>query len=283
MAYKLIAFDLDGTLLDDNKDIPAENLRALEEATARGLVCVPATGRTALGIPENLRKLPFIRYYVVSNGAAVYDMQSGEALYRAEIPAEDALRLFSYMDALPVIYDCFQNEQGFMTESMYEQVPEYFAHMPLMSKYVLALRRPVDSLPDTIRGRNKSLQKIQMFFLPEYFEERRRQLEILPKLFPEFKISSSLPNNIEINAAGADKWLAVSALCRRLGIDPRDTVCFGDASNDISMLRSAGLGVAMGNAVQEAKAAARMVTGINNEAGVGQMILRLLEDAGSAK
>lgn len=278
MAYKLIAFDLDGTLLDDNKDIPDKNMRALEEATARGLICVPATGRVATGIPENLRKLPFIRYYVVSNGAAVYDMQSGEALYRAEISTEDALRLCDYMDGLPVIYDCFQQEQGFMTESMYRRVPEYFADMPVMCKYVLELRRPVDSLPELIRRRNEPLQKMQMFFMPEDFKERRRQFGIMPKLFPELKISSSLPNNIEINAAGADKWLAVSALCRYLGIDPRDTVCFGDASNDLSMLRGAGLGVAMGNAEPEAKAAARTVTGVNNEGGVGQMILRLLEE-----
>ena len=68
-SKELSSFDLDGTFLDDNKNIPPENLRAIEEAAARGVHIVPATGRTYTGLPETLRSIPFIRYYITANGA----------------------------------------------------------------------------------------------------------------------------------------------------------------------------------------------------------------------
>ena len=69
MGIKLIAFDLDGTFLDPKKNISPDNIRALEEAAAKGVVIVPATGRIVGGVPQQIRELPFIRYYVTANGA----------------------------------------------------------------------------------------------------------------------------------------------------------------------------------------------------------------------
>ena len=101
MSRKLIAFDLDGTLLDDEKRIPPENLRALEAAAARGWVPVPATGRIVRGIPEPVKALPGLRYFIVSNGAGVYDAAEDRLLYRGDVPLELALRCYEYMDTLP--------------------------------------------------------------------------------------------------------------------------------------------------------------------------------------
>lgn len=274
---KLIAFDLDGSFLDDEKNIPEKNIRALEAASKRGIVCLPATGRLASGIPKEVFSLPGVRYVLVSNGATVYDIETKQAVYRAELSPETGMDLCDYMDRLPVIYDCFQWERGYMSRDMYRRVPEFFVDMPVLMKYVLAIRRPVDDLRQTLRRRWQPMQKMQMFYLPEDMELRRRQLELMPGVFPELKISSSVPNNIEINAGGADKWQAINALCEYLGIDAENTVCFGDASNDISMLRGAGMGFAMRNGEEEVKAAARAVTVVgNNEGGVGEMILRLI-------
>ncbi len=89
--YKLIAFDLDGTLLRDDKSIPEENLRALAAAAGRGIELVPATGRIFRGIPEAVKDLPFVRYYILSNGAAVYDSREDRTLYRGDVPLETAL------------------------------------------------------------------------------------------------------------------------------------------------------------------------------------------------
>ena len=276
MSRKLIAFDLDGTLLDDEKRIPPENLRALEAAAARGWVPVPATGRIVRGIPEPVKALPGLRYFIVSNGAGVYDAAEDRLLYRGDVPLELALRCYEYMDTLPVIYDCYQNESGWMTRSMYEACAPYFPTEPHMLEIVKRLRVPVDDLKETLRQRGEPLQKLQMFFKPEDLDERERQLRRIPELFPELVATTSVSNNIEINSVNAGKDKALLALAEHLGIRREDTVAFGDGTNDLAMLRAAGLGVAMANADPKVKAAADEITGSNNDAGVARVVWRLL-------
>ena len=277
MSVRLIAFDLDGTLLDDEKNVPPENLRALETAAARGVVLVPATGRIVRGIPEAVKALPGVRYFIISNGAGVYDAKEARLLYRGDVPVELALRCYEYMDTLPVIYDCYQNESGWMTRWMYEACEDYFPTEPHMLEIVKRLRVPVDDLKETLRQRGEPLQKLQMFFKPEDLDERERQLRRIPELFPELAATTSVSNNIEINSVNAGKGKALLALAKLLDIDPKDTLAFGDGTNDCEMLEMAGRGVAMENADPQVKAVADEICESNNDAGVGKTILRLLE------
>ena len=100
MKYKIIAFDLDGTLLNDVKEIPEENLRMLHRAAECGVQLVPATGRIYPGLPEQLRALPFVRYCICVNGAQVYDAWEKKVICRAEIPAARAIELAEFMDEI---------------------------------------------------------------------------------------------------------------------------------------------------------------------------------------
>lgn len=276
MRQLLLAFDLDGTLLDDDKGIPPENLRALEAAADRDFVLVPATGRMVPGIPANVRALPFCRYYIVSNGAGVYDAAEDRLLLRADIPAELALRCCEHMDTLPVIYDCYQGDSGYMTRSMYDNCEDYFPFEPHMYEMVKLLRRPVEELKAFLRRKGEPVQKMQMFFRPRDLALRARELERFPALFPELSATTSVSNNIEINSARAGKGKAILALAELLGIPPENTVAFGDGTNDCEMLRMAGLGVAMANADPAVKALADEITDTNNAAGVARVIRRLL-------
>ena len=278
MSRKLIAFDLDGTLLDDEKRVPPENLRALEAAAERGWVPVPATGRIVRGIPEPVKRLPGVRYFIVSNGAGVYDAAEDRLLYRGDVPVELALRCYAYMDTLPVIYDCYQNESGWMTRWMYENCEPYFPTEPHMLEIVKRLRVPVDDLKETLRQRGEPLQKLQMFFKPQDLPERERQLKRIPELFPELVATTSVSNNIEINSVNAGKDKAMLALAELLGIPREDTVAFGDGTNDRAMLQAAGWGVAMRNADPAVKAAADEITDSNNAAGVAKTLWRLLAE-----
>ena len=88
MSVKLIAFDLDGTFLDDKKNILPENIAALEKAAEKGVHIVPATGRIYKGIPEALRELPFMRWFITANGSYIYDAAEDRAAAKAEISAE---------------------------------------------------------------------------------------------------------------------------------------------------------------------------------------------------
>ena len=278
LAYRLIAFDLDGTFLNDEKHIPPENMEALWEAHRRGLLLVPATGRTWQGIPPEIRELPFIRYGIVVNGAAVLDREEDRLLYQGNIPLELALETYAYLDTLPVVYDCYQNDEGWMSRWMLEALPPYFTREPFMLERMYALRRPVENLPETLRQRGEPIQKIQAYFLPEAMEERDRQMEILRQRFPELMPTTSLKNNIELNSVTAGKGKGLLALCRALGIDPAETAAFGDGSNDTEMLQSAGLGVAVRNAAKEVLAAADRVTEGNNEGGFGRELRRILQE-----
>ena len=120
------------------------------------------------------------------------------------------------------------------------------------------------------------VQKLQMYFRPEDLPRRQGIMEELPRRFPGLVPTTSVSNNIEINSDQAGKGKALRALCAALGLDPAATLAFGDGSNDTELLRMAGCGVAMGNALEEVKAAADRVTVSSNDGGVAREIRALL-------
>ena len=276
MPVKMIAFDLDGTLFDDRKQLPQENIAALRAAGDAGIHLVPATGRILQGLPDQLLQLGLFRYFIFANGASVYDLDTETQLFSACIPPELAVRICEHMDTLPVLYDCYRGEWGYMTQWMYEAAPDFFALEPEILKLVRRLRKPVPELKENIREVDVPLEKLQMYFRPEQMAERERQLLELPRLFPEIAATSSLKNNIEINSIKAGKGRALLELCAQLGIAPEDTVAFGDGLNDADMLEAAGYGAAMENAADAVKQKADAVIENNNDAGVGKEIFRLL-------
>ena len=276
MSIRLIAFDLDGTLLDDKKRLPPENAAALQAARDAGIVLVPATGRILKALPEGFADPSLYRYYIFANGAEVFDLQEGKCLFGAGIEPKLAAEVCRYMDGLPVLYDCYRGQSGYMTAWMYEQAPEYFESEPEILKLVKRLRKPVPDLRENILETGLPVEKLQMYFRPEDLGERERQLKALPERFPGLKASSSLKNNIEINSVLAGKGRALRELCRLLAIPPEESAAFGDGLNDVEMLQAAGIGCAMLNAADTVKRCADRITESNNEAGVGKEIFRML-------
>lgn len=271
MAIKLILLDLDGTLLDSEKHLPEENRRALLRAAERGILIVPATGRYFTGIPIELRSLPCIRYAVLVNGAQVYDAAKDETLHRAEIPLPLAMRVFDRLDSLPAIYDCYLDGAGYMSRAFYAKIDEYIAD-PIINRMIKDMRTQVNDFRGYLVRRGQSLQKILMFFRDR--QPRLEALKALPGEFPELAVTSAISNNIELNIAAATKGNALAALCRHLGLDRSEVMAVGDGSNDLSMLKAAGLGVAMANADPVTLAAADWVAPSNDECGVARAIER---------
>jgi hypothetical protein len=274
MNVKLLAFDLDGTLLDDSKAVPAENIRALRAAAEKNILTVPASGRIYRFMPEPVRTQLSARYFITTNGGEVYDAVSDSVLYSAEIPLQRALAVLDHFDTVDGIYDCYADNAGYMNRAFMEKADDYFLD-PLLNamlhSYTLKTRTPVEDLRGFIIARGGSLQKLQLFFRDP--EERLRQLELLPRLFPDLVISSSLANNIEVNSAEATKGQALAALCAKLGIDRAEVMAFGDGLNDLDMLQFAGIPVAMGNADLMIRENAAYVTASNNEAGVAKALV----------
>ena len=259
---RLIALDLDGTLLNSEKKLTPENEAALRRASEAGIEIVPATGRFYGGMPDFIRELPFVRYAITINGAQVLDTGTGESVYRAEIPVADAVRMMEYLDRLPVIYDCYMDGWGWMTSSMQEKAAEY------------APTPPVPELKAYLRDTGRDVQKVQAFF--HDLDLRARTIDELRLLFPDAAVTTSISNNMEINHKDAQKGKALAGLVSHLGIDVSETVAFGDDMNDLSMIETAGIGVAMANAAPDLIKSADRVTESCDDNGVAREIDRIL-------
>ena len=273
MSIKLIAFDLDGTFLYDDKSIPEENMRLLKSAAAQGVHIVPATGRVLSVLPKELMALSELCYMIGANGALVSDIREDKEIYSAKIPLERALEVYAYADSQGLSYDCYLDNHGYMSAHMYDTI-QNIVTIPGILNLIRTNRTRVDELKDYLRGRADALQKIQFYVSDP--EKKARIMAELREKFPDLRTTSSLPMNIEINGGGASKGQALCALCEYLGIDIRDTVAFGDGSNDLDMIQFAGTGVAMANAVDELKSAADFVTLSNMECGFARALEKFM-------
>ncbi len=271
MKPKLILTDLDGTLLRDDKSLSPANRAALVRAAAQGAEVVVATGRFFGGIPRELLELPFLRYFILMNGAKVYDRREDRVLYRSEIPLAQAERVMDLLEPLDCTVDCYQNDVGWMERRYFDHL-DYYVTDPVSRAMVRSHRRPVDDLRAQVRAGGDTVQKMQAYF--PHLELRPRVMALLRREVPGVVQSVSLPTNLELNAAGATKGAALAALCRALGVDPLDTAAFGDGTNDVSMLAAAGVGVAMANGAPETRQAADLVTASNQEDGVAMVLDR---------
>lgn len=148
-----------------------------------------------------------------------------------------------------------------------------FGLSPEMQKLIRDTREVVPSVMEYVKTTGAEAEKVNIFMAD--LEER----EVLRKelmAIPELSISSSMYNNLEVNAKGADKGSALLWLADYLGIDREETMSFGDGENDIPMIQAAGIGVAMENALDTVKAAADMITLKNDEDGVAAAIRKII-------
>ncbi len=266
-TVKIIALDMDGTLLTTDKRLTERNRAALQRASDHGAYVVPVTGRIFRGLPQVVLELPFLRYAITSNGASVYDAKADAVLYRAEIDNARALEIMRWLDGQPVIYDCYMEDRGWMTEAMWNQIERYAAS-PIVVDYMRSVRTPVPDLKAFVAQRGSDVQKIQAFCLEE--ETQRRLLGGLP--FDRLAVSSSVPRNVEINHEDANKGKALLALAKHLNVSREQVMAFGDGLNDMSMIVDAGIGVAMGNATDDIRRAADLVTASNDDDGVAAVV-----------
>lgn len=269
---KLIALDLDGTLLDSNKEITKENYEILKLMHERGAEIVPATGRIWHSIPEVVLNLDFIRYVIAVNGADVREIRKDECIYSRTIPNETALKLLEYYDTLKYPYYVYAGNEAFITQSMFAEAETELHDRP----YVELLKRvcsPVPELKAYLRETGKDIQKAVLVL--NNGPLRERLLSNISTMFPGLNPTSSYFYNVEVNAVGADKGIGINKLAEHLGIDIKDTMSFGDGLNDVSMLKAAGMGVAMAHAEDRVKECADYITLTNDESGVAYALRKL--------
>lgn len=274
MGIRLIATDLDGTLLDDKKQVPERNMQALQECAARGIVIVPATGRTVRGIPDRIRELPGVRYVITTNGAVVADLEENRVIDSCRLTMEKAVEIMELAAESPdeIMYDAYIDGDGFTMERFLSNV-RYYVKTEGMEELIRKTRQIVPDTIQYVRDQAKEVDKINFFFVDMDAKERMRETL---KTVEGILVTSSIPNNLEINAAGADKGGALLRLAFYLNMEPAETMAFGDGENDLSMMEKAGIGIAMENGEKSVRNAADYVTLTNEEAGVAAAIEKFI-------
>ncbi len=272
MKIRLVAFDLDGTVLDDEKHVPEANRRALTACAGRGIWIVPCTGRVAAGIPKEVLDLG-VRYAITINGSTIEDLQQGRTLDRQLLDKETALAVMRLaMRHSDIMCDVYADGRGISEPRYYDHL-EQFGISDRIVRMIRQTRTKVPDMLEYICRPQTEVNKINMYFADMRKKELlREQLKSIPGIL----VTSSVVNNLEINDAGASKGPALKRLAAFLGIDVRETAAFGDGGNDYTMIEAAGIGIAMENGEEALKAAADYVTGSNNDAGVACAIEKLI-------
>lgn len=241
--WKLIALDMDGTLLTQGDTISERNQAAIARARAAGTEVTIATGRHIEGVVwQHAKALGLTMPLVTVNGGEVWTMD-GQLLYRRPLRAADVMELHRLAITLNAHF------WGRTTQEFVRN----------------------DRLPDD--AENAEWLKFG-FYSPDQ--------QVMDELWrtlgndERFELTNSGSLNIEVNAAGVTKAAGLQLVCDRAGFDASEVVAMGDSRNDISMLRWAGLGIAMGNAQEMVKAAADTMTADCSDDGVAQAIDALL-------
>ena len=270
MQYKVLALDLDGTLTNSEKIITPRTKAALMEAAARGVCIVLASGRPTVGIEPLARELELQKYggcILSYNGGKIIDCKTGHVLVQHAFPPDliEPVCTFSrYWNVVPLTYDA----HGIITEnasSPYVQEEARINKIPV---------RQVENLPATV---NYPINKLLLTGDPvdmPHVEELMQQ-----KFAGKLSIYRSAPFFIETMPLGVEKSASLALLLKNMGLGPENLMACGDGWNDLPMIRYAGMGVAMGNAVPEVKQAAKYVTADNEHDGVGLAVEKfILED-----
>lgn len=266
---RMIGLDLDGTLLNEKKELTDYTKRVLEEAIEQETVVVVATGRPVTGVPKMLLEFPGMRYVLSSNGGRITDLKENRHLYECPVPYETAvkiLKVFGDYDALKEIYF---DGKGYVQKDEVAHVERYLTN-PAMAEYIRTTREVLPNLWDKMQElEGHGVDKVHALFAD--LNEREEALERLRKI-GELEITSALSRNLEVNAPGVDKGRGLLKLGQMLGIQREEIMACGDGGNDLAMIRAAGLGVAMANASETVKEAADYITLSNDEDGVARAI-----------
>jgi Cof subfamily protein (haloacid dehalogenase superfamily) len=266
---KIIAFDLDGTALNNSKELTPRTLAAIHKAFSVGIHIIPATGRQFYDIPRPVKDIspPFI---IANNGAQVYKMPE-ENLALSKCYEKNA--------ALSLLYE-FRNFKG-MIFGAYDSVGVFDNKGRGFEEGITARQRssglwknpyPLVDIESLVQE-GKHFIKLVMIF--EDMAERQRVFDaFLPR--EDLYVTYFADNNIEIMPAGVSKGNALRFVAGELGIDMKNVMALGDSDNDKEMILEAGLGIAMGNATEDLKAAADEITLSCDEDGAALAIEKVL-------
>lgn len=269
-CYKLAAFDMDGTLLNSSKEILPSATDACRRAASAGRIVALDTGRAVSELLLFPLEKMGIRYGSCACGTVIYDFKSHQILAKRVIPS----------DLVPLLVEASRKED-IMLQAMIDGISYVStADVKKMSHFKMAVYQPLyestSSFADDIRSfvlaHAGQINKINMYHTDP--ASRERTLQRLTHLPLDYTFAET--TSLETTPKGVSKGTGLQDLCKVLGISIENAIAVGDAFNDVPMLQTAGLGVAMGNSNESAIKAADVVVADNDHDGIAEVIDRFL-------
>lgn len=244
--YKLIAFDMDGTLLNSKKEISQKTLEAIDKAFDAGKEVILSTGRCVAELNEYISQIPKLRYINCVSGALVYDLKEKKNIYSNAIPPEKVKEILE----VSKLEDCMvhiMTTHSFVQEKDLENMA-YFG----MGIYQNMFSKVTDTVSDIYSfysDNNFPVEKLNLYHHSQKGRGRSRERLADSGL----ALSNAEESSLEMSEEGVTKGTGLLKLCEHLGISIEETIAVGDADNDIDVLKTAGLSIAMDNAADNIK------------------------------
>ncbi len=276
-SIRLVALDLDDTTLHTDSTLSPATREALCQAAACGIEIVIASGRSFAALPRELTGLGIIRYAITSNGAAVNRVPGGDRIVSRTLSQQ---AVHAVLAAVPeeMILEAFVDGIPY-SDRRYVEQPTQFGCLPAYVPYIQGTRRPLDDVRAFVRAHERSLDSLNIV-CPSH--EQRTALEArIAAAADDVYLTNSARHLLEVVDQSAGKGAALRALCGLLGVPRGQVAAFGNADNDVDMIRFAGLGVAVANAAPNCLATADLITGSNNEDGVAAVLRSMIAARGS--
>ncbi len=267
MEKRMLFLDLDGTLLNDRKEITPGNRKALEEALQRGHGVIITTGRPLKSAMDQARKLGMDKpgcLLIAYNGAVIYDWEKQEQIFARTLEIPTVLEVFDYVNQKSVHIQTYDTWDVLVEPRCDDAAVRRYCDMIVMEHRVISdvhtdlTEEPVKCLVIDYEDRTGPLAvekwlKEEMADKVDCFFSCDAYLEVVPK--------------------GMSKGEAVKMLCQMMGVPIENAVAVGDAANDLSMIEMAGIGVAMANGTAEVKSVAQYITHRdNNHDGIEEVV-----------
>lgn len=263
--YKLIAIDMDGTLLNDNKEISEENRLAIQEAQHKGVKIVLATGRLFEGIQIYIDQLNLNSddYVVCYSGAKVFQIETKKVISNLHLTGRDVKKIAKI--ALPLGV----NLHGFTADGLITPKHNWLADLDANYNNIKVIETDYTKLADSLE-----VTKVMLVAEPEVLDTAVAKL---PKFLDnEYEQVKSSKYFHEFLPLGCNKWFGVKKIADLFNIQASEVIGIGDEGNDLALIEHAGLGVAMANGSASVKASANFVTLSNQQSGVAHVIKKFI-------
>lgn len=271
MGYKLICIDVDGTLFGEDKFISEENKKAIESAYKKGIEVVISTGRIYVNAVQIANRLNVKSPVISANGAVVKDWYNGKRIFHSSFSIKECEELLELIHKHNLVAHFYTMDRVISNKLIGNLAAQIYKYKNNHKKYKIYVDRSISY--KTLRKRFKEYEghivKCVLYSIDQQdIKSFRDELEEST----EMSIFGAGRYSVEVSPKGVSKGKAVEILSKHLNINREEIMCIGDNENDIEMIKYAGLGVAMGNGVDELKEVADYITDLNINSGVGKAI-----------